>query len=179
MTTSPRLFANLPDQLDAQKHRGGPRGGGRPRDDAAAILASWAPEGPGRVAPRFPHAWVVVHITTSHPSISAPPLANGGRGRLSADCTVGEGKMHSDAMACEQSGHVAAENIQEPVSALLLGDALSSALLHSDCGWKSLGLCLHSTGPVCASQRAICACMSTRSVVHAEEPIQCLCFSQV
>lgn len=51
--------------------------------------------------------------------------------------------MHSDAMACEQSGHVAAENVQElaPVSTLLLGDALFSALLHSDCGWKSLGAC--------------------------------------
>lgn len=102
----------------------------------------------GRVALRFLHAWVVVRI----PHVPIPPsqplaLTNGGCGRLSADCTVGEGegggKMRSDAMACEQSGHVAAENIQELAAFLrsLLGDASSSALLHSDCGWKSLGPC--------------------------------------
>lgn len=68
------------------------------------------------MAPRFLHAWVVVHVPTSHPSISASRPRKWRAWTLECRLHRGRGRsgeMHSDAMACEQSGHVAAENIQE------------------------------------------------------------------
>lgn len=86
--------------------------------------------------------------------------------------------MHSDAMACEQSGHVAAEDIQELVHAPFLRSSLEMLYpppyFTSDCGWKSPGPCWYSTGPVCASQRAcVRACMLACGATRLQKPIQC------